>query len=473
MENHGFQAEIHTIKNLFKPRTKVPKNNSEHLACVCSVCIAQQKRKIDVSAEELRAKEDFANFSGDEKSFNWLLEQIGKASNETCLKINIPETVVFLKGQPAFMIVQKFDRSIRMVTEKNKLGLSEIRKMIPTAVRLRRKEDPTKDPKELKEPKEYKDRIKSDTGTKEMALVKFLNRPMDDFSRDEGSLRVLSENDFLNLMSERAGSLIWKKVSYMQGCVKTKTGLNGSFVLNYYAHIENDSKAIQSLQNAGDLHDDNYENNLDEKALAEFISRKIAYALAIYCQYEVLRFCPEFIKDENGKLWLISANRISVREIDTTDYEFTYKKVELRSAEKKEQLNDQLAGYVDLSAVHKSRMNSFMSNYYSKLKSRLDMDKHLKDKPKDMTSDEIFKQLRPYSKLSFTQITNPESQKSLESLSQTVRKVNPGRKVSNNFTLTQDYRLSKTSRSSIRQRSTSRLDPKLKTWLTPVKRIIM
>ena len=70
MENHGFQAEIHTIKNLFKPRTKVPKNNSEHLACVCSVCIAQQKRKIDVSAEELRAKEDFANFSGDEKSFN-------------------------------------------------------------------------------------------------------------------------------------------------------------------------------------------------------------------------------------------------------------------------------------------------------------------------------------------------------------------------------------------------------------------
>jgi hypothetical protein len=502
MEDHSNSLHQPPPK-LFNSRSKFPKHTFEHLACFCSVCQAQRKIRSNKESLELQAKEDFANYEGEDQSFPWLLEHIGKASNEHILKLNIPETVVFHKSHAIFMITQKPDRSVKMITEGARLTLSELRKIIPTNVRQRKKD-------------ENKEKtLKIDVFSKEMALVKFMNLNCDNEDehltawQGDGALKVLNENEFLTMMNERAGSLIWKRISYIQGVVKTKTGLNGSFFVNYYAHIEHDKRAITDLHNAGLALDEKTEGDMmaDEKKYAEFVSKKIAYTLAVYCQIEVLRLCAEFIKDDNGKVWFVGASRLAVRQMDLLDPELQFKKVQLRSSSKKDELNEDLKKTdVELSAVHKMRMNSQMSTYYSTMKEKLGIPILLEEKPKDPTSDEVFKQLRPYSRYSLSQMTNPDFLKSINHLSQAlsrskkvrmtsrdfrvdriepIRQINPftnPSKISKASSIFQSVRVpvfhlqsnlhkkSLSSRSHSLKKSSSRLDPSLKTWLTPEKR---
>jgi len=51
------------------------------------------------------------------------------------------------------------------------------------------------------------------------------------------------------------------------------------------------------------------------------ICDRISYFFAIFMKLELLRIQAEFLKDDNGKIWLIHATRISLREINAPDIE--------------------------------------------------------------------------------------------------------------------------------------------------------
>lgn len=407
MDSELYKEEISNLRKqvLFRPEKDLPKHTSNNLACSCSICDTQRRLKFD-PINIIDEKEEFANFEGQGFSFTSLLQELGKAANEHSLKINIPETVVFLKSRPIFMISQRPDRSLKMTTSGKLLTLNELRKLFPTVARLRKK---------VEENVQIKQGFPESQG-KEVALVKYMQRDFDNEMEninpwnEDGALRVLQESEFIDLFAERAGSYIWKKISYIQGVVKSKTGLNGSFFITYYSHTKNDRPAILELEKAGKADDEVFERTLmlDQNKYAEFLSKKIAYVLAVYSQIEILRFSPEFIKDENGKIWFFCASRIAVRRIDYLEPEAYFKRVQLRTAEKKETLNEEIQyNTYEPNEPHQVRMKSEMVQFYDKIKYRTGVTEVLKEKIPDSRSNEAFRQLRPYSPFVFSQIMNP------------------------------------------------------------------
>lgn len=401
-------------KILHKPKTVDPEVTKSSYFCACSICESQRKTQ-SPSQIQNKAKEDYANYEGQEQSFTWLLHQLGKASKDNTIKINIPETVVFRKSRPMFLLQQKQDRSLKLTSSQSKLKLTTLKKLICSASRVRKSED------------YFGHRgSKIENYSKDVAIVKYMHRDYDNECEfihpfyEEGAFRVMNDNEFGDLMAERSGSSMWKKICYMQGVVKCRQGMGETFVCTYYSHDANDAEAIIELQNAG-----KDENELFEQAVmnnihryAKFICRRIAYTLAVNSQLELLRIQPEFTLDDNGKIWLISAQRISVKKIELSDkgQEVIFKKVELRSAESKDRLNEELqAGHNEVKAPHQIRMLREMSKHYIDLKSKLGIDELFKQKPKDPKSNEVFSQLRPFSPYNIYDLIDPESLKKIES----------------------------------------------------------
>lgn len=405
MEDELHKEELLNLRKLtlFKTESDLPKHTSNNLACTCSICDAQKQLKFD-PVNEIEVKENYVRFEGQDMSFTNLLQELGKAANEHPLKINIPETAVFLKSRPSFLITQKSDKTLKMITSGKMLSLNELRKLFPTTARLRRRDENSSHKQIL------------ESHSKEVAIVQFMQREYDNEMEfinpwnEDGALRVFHESDFLELFAERPGSHIWRKINYIQGVVKTKTGLNGSYFITYYSHTINDHAAISELEKAGKMNDDKFEQSLmsDSIKYAEYISKKIAYILAVFSQIEILRFKPEFIKDENGKIWFFCASRIAVRRINFLEPETFLKKVQLRTSEKKEKLNEDLQyATFELNAPHQLRMKNEMVVFYDKIKNKTGVSEILKDKPPDSRSNEAFRQLRPYSPYVFTQLMNP------------------------------------------------------------------
>ena len=92
----------------------------------------------------------------------------------------------------------------------------------------------------------------------------------------------------------------------------------------YYSHLHTDTSAIERLKEAGNQSNLDAEEFLmtsDPKGYCNMICRRIAYFLAIFLKLEVLRIKAEFLKDDNGKIWLIHATNIAVREINVPELE--------------------------------------------------------------------------------------------------------------------------------------------------------
>ena len=201
MDEVAYKEDFNNIDKTPK-LVKPPEKTSGNYYCPCSVCELQRKERFDAISIN-QAKEDFANYEGREKSFSWLLKEFGKASKENSVKLNIPETVVFRKSKPSFLIYQKTDRTIKMTTSAKKLKLAELKKLLTSTARQRKREEHPA----IKV-------VKPESYGKEVALVRYMYRDFDNEasfippSHENGALRVMVYSEFSKLMVERAGSSI-------------------------------------------------------------------------------------------------------------------------------------------------------------------------------------------------------------------------------------------------------------------------
>jgi hypothetical protein len=481
MEEQLIREDFSSISNnIFRFSQKHAEPTTGHFFCSCSVCELQRK---GLKSEDtaIQSKEDFANHEGREKSFTWLLKEVGKASKDNIIKINIPETIVFRKSKPSFLLQQKADRALKLTTSVQKLKIAELRKMFSAIARQRKREEfPAYRP------------ARPETYGKEVALVRYMYRDFDNelpfipASYEHGALRVMQDSEFSDLMLERAGSSVWRRISYIQSVVKCKAGINETFVWTYYSHDANDQKAILELQQAGKDDNEVLENSLMSNlpAYAAFVSKRIAYLLAVYSQQELLRFSPEFIIDDNGKVWLTYATRISVKQIEvsTADQDILFKRVELRNVESKERLNEELqTGFHEAKAPHQLRMLTEMSKHYGDLKERIGINELMREKPRDPVSNDAFAKLRPFSPYSFYELIDPESRKRILQRQTTrkkkVTRVEPfvrpftrekGEQINEN-----PWKIGKLAGESARSgvKTSSRFSEHLKEWIRPSKSV--
>jgi len=141
---------------------------------------------------------------------------------------------------------------------------------------------------------------------------------------EEGPLRVMLEDEFRKEFVDAPNRALLKNIVYVQTCVKIKHGIGESIIETYYSHLHTDTSAIEKLKAAGNqtnLEEEEYLMNTDPKEYCMMVCRRIAYFFAIFMKLELLRIQAEFLKDDNGKIWLIHATQIAMREINVPDLE--------------------------------------------------------------------------------------------------------------------------------------------------------
>jgi len=392
------------------------KQASSPFSCLCSVCRKQAAGITRKAADPLAEKDEIANYEGQEKSYSWVLEQLGDVAVKASVKLPVPDVCVFRKGKVAFLLQSGRDRSLKMTTSGEKLSLHNIQKLFTKIVKERKKEETwQRGPR-----KAASVASTSDPGlNREMAVARCLMRDKanDDGMQakdEEGPLRFLSSNEFFQLIfDKRLGDPYWKTISYIQTVLKCRYGVGETLEVTYYSHDSADKQAVQALQDAGENQEDGEEalGQTNPHQYCMLLCRRVAYFLASHCQYELLRFKGEFMKDDNGKLWLTWASRISVRQIQVkqTQGEILFKRVGLITPESKQRLLDDLEATQEpkVESPGAERLAQYMQSHYEEIKASTGVNRLFEKDPPDHKTNAAFARLRPMTPYTLEELLDP------------------------------------------------------------------
>jgi hypothetical protein len=367
-----------------------------HYSCRCSVCDTQIKGRLLLNGNPAEQKDRLADALGQPRSFTWLLETLCSISSKHPLRLPIPETIIFRNSKPELLVQPNKQGCLKMYRKGERMKLHELMKMFTITVRGRKKSD-TPVPK-TPIPKTPVPRTASPNENnryfnygKEIALLRYManSRENDNISRpedEEGILRVMQENEFIDLMYERAGSNVWKTISYMQTVVKCRGGIGETFVINLYSPEKGEGYDDEDISD---------ETDIDPHLYCLKFAQKIYYLLDNFGGYEPLRMQLEFMRDDNGMFWLTYGSRISVRESKNSKARRKRAMATL-SQDEKLQLMVDLDYHLKEHPVncHLAHYADMMKNYYRKLKSHADIDRVLQAQPPRYYSEETILKLQ-------------------------------------------------------------------------------
>lgn len=481
MNEHALKDEtkafddIKTFTRKFtKPRHTRAEKTLGHFSCPCSVCSRKPQKPLFYSTL-IENKEHFANTQGKKKNFTWLLRELGKASQNMLIKVNIPETVVFYKSKASFLLYQHSDRTLKITSSPQNLRLAELKKTLTQASKHHKREE---GPENHNSHQNY---------GKEVALIRYLAQSQDNEGTflsqacENGPLRVMQEVEFSELMHERPGSSVWKKISYIQTVVKCKGGIGETHISRYYKHDDQDKKGVFEVQQAGQDDSEGFEMGFmnDINKYSDFVCKRIAYVLLAYAKKDLLRMDAEFLVDDNGKMWLTYASRIAVRDIVGEEgcEKVLFKRVQLRSSETKERLDKEMCwSEEETTGPNQLRMLSVMKKHYVDLKKRIGIEDLIREKPKDSLSSLAFSQLHPYTQYTLHDLIDPESSNKAfkdPKVKRSAKTQNPRRTNSRIHIENHTKSLSKRKIHTNSCRALSQHKPRscenLKPWLTPNK----
>ncbi|CAG9333277.1 unnamed protein product [Blepharisma stoltei] len=350
--------------------------------CMCSVCQIQAKNKVKKPVTPAHRKSVRAQKLGILKSFTWLLEEIGNHSQGLNIRIFTPDIVAFRKARIAYLIQPKGERSWRFNTNLDHVSLTEIMKKFTKVVRER---------KALIHGQNNKV-IAAEIYGKEIALLRYTAKDRDNDHLDnnpldeDGPLRVLNEREFFNLMYERLGSAVWKKLVYIQTIIRCKGGLGDVIIIEYFTTDKFDpafEAYIDYVENEEQLMNDN------PIAYCEIICRRIAAILYFHSSLEILKMRAEFMKDDLGKIWFSYATDILVREIQLPKTRNKPPDAKLSDKDVKE-LNMALDYHVAQDKLSPTfyKYNGYMEDYYKNVKVSADIERVLEAPPATLISED-------------------------------------------------------------------------------------
>jgi len=214
--------------------------------------------------------------------FTYLIEAL--VSPNSKLKgapIFIPEITLFLGGKPkCFIKFDKRETEIKASYSKNNLQLPKLMKMMMAEFRARKRGQKLEKSKfsELScvSPSRSKGQIKDENSIIQlkgstMANVRF---------RGKETALSLSQNEFMTMMMERAGSKQWEEIIYIQNCVVTPKGTAESLIYKYTAPVDFDNPNAEIKYSIADFEEDNFLKQNDIYRFAQKQCTIIGYYLA-------------------------------------------------------------------------------------------------------------------------------------------------------------------------------------------------
>lgn len=367
--------------------------------CACPLCKITPVAPSPVPETIIKVWE-----GSEEQSFTWFVQQLAELSEVTDFSLLIPETVVFKRSKPAFMLQINKDGYLKGSFTPEKIKKEDIIRNFTNIVRARKRDDVIATPF-AKAPKTVNKSAsvgEASTYGKEIALIRYYSKghdnetPIQHPQDEQGPVRIALESEFFEMMFERGGSSLWKSLVYIQTVLKSKVGLN-EVIMASYDSSEPFEKSDASL---------NILKKTNPELYCAVVMRKINKAFKNYVHYEILGMECEFMKDDNGDIWLYYVRRLFVKRLPEVKkiqpIEETFQ--EKQERQKKVIEHIEAVGRCSPANTNTSRLMGIMQDEFEEVKAKTRIEEVLRPRPKDILSISAYERLRPRAKYSFEQM---------------------------------------------------------------------
>jgi hypothetical protein len=127
-------------------------------------------------------------------------------------------------------------------------------------------------------------------------------------------LEILTENEFSERFSGNKSGKFWKKLRYIQTCVKSKTGVGHPIIIQFYAPDAKPKEQIKyDYRSQGE--DITLIKSHDDYKYCYKQCLKMCYYIQKIHDVEILKMRCEFTKDDHGTIWFTYASQIHSKEI--------------------------------------------------------------------------------------------------------------------------------------------------------------
>lgn len=373
-----------------------------NFSCNCSICKFQTNSKQlykEFQCESQKSKKPTR------KGFTYFLEKLGEISLKCVIKLKIPDSTVYSSGKALFSLQNSTNHSLKYITSPERLTVHDVIKSISNTSKTRKREELSLNSNKL---------VASGTLidlSKEVAFLRFMNQNCyNDFSditaeNEEGAIRVMSDSEFIGLLWKRPSNIFWKQLSYIQSVLKCKNGVGESFV-EFFQWKRGETVSEEELK------EENFVEG--EKDYARCIFNKIHFWFKKYLNLYLLEIQAEFVRDDNGTIWLVYATNILVEPGTPVKYKPEVPLSPLPKAvslitDDKELINHLSITYVSAKNPRTEKFSQMMKKECEKI---LDANK-LISRYSNVEPDELtmlaLKKLRPFTPEFFNEIKQKQS----------------------------------------------------------------
>ena len=249
------------------------------------------------------------------KNFSWVLRKLTNAAQKCPVRLNLPDTAMFVQGRPTVLLAQS-KNGLQPITSSRKLQLNEVLKHFIELVRSRRRVEFIASRSLLDRSSSSQARFND--GQSEVAVVRY---HLSDMSEpDEGPTRIFSIKEFTEQLWSRNALEPWRKVAYMQSMFPSK---KADQVLYDYFSKPAFSKFLRSQL----PRPEKFGKHVAEVDTFEEACRTIAYFVALESGSEIKRMQVEFIEDLHQQHWVSFIRSIETERI-AQDKKFRVEKSE-------------------------------------------------------------------------------------------------------------------------------------------------
>jgi hypothetical protein len=370
-------------------------------ACQCQLCRFKGERGPSPQLETVGKAWEGA----EERSFTWFVQQLAELSEYTDFSLLIPETVVFKRSRPAFMLQMSKDGFLRGTLAPEKIKNQDIIRNFTNIVRARKRDDLAATPlvRSGKTSKSLSEPAVPGVYGKEIALIRHFTKGFDNEGTnlrphdEEGPVRITLESEFFEMMFERGGSSLWKSLVYIQTVLKSKVGLNEVIYATYDSSVPYKPSPIQSIDKLLKKYPEFY---------CQKIMRQIVEAFKDYVRYEICSMECEFMKDDNGAIWLYYVRRLFVIQLPERKVTRQADESLQEQQERKGKLIEHIlsVGQNSPTNTNTARLMSLMHEQFEEVKAKTGIEEVLRQRPKDNESIAGYSRLRPRARYSFEQV---------------------------------------------------------------------
>ncbi|CAI2362192.1 unnamed protein product [Moneuplotes crassus] len=356
-----------SLKLIHRSHHDLDEDKNGVFPCLCLTCsrqtlksfgnvkISRELKEYKINARHKIRHKALSFIKQQRVDFLWLIQHLFSPHHKVrnC-HIRLPDTVFFRKGKIVLRVKSDANDFLHPIRNPKKLKTTEIRSNFPTITRERRKRNQVGSTLDMMEEEEEESRAVTSTiktnkidvssisfskgeaykefnlpqgktlhGNfyRDIAIIQYYNQEgaYNNIQKEEKQpfiskiYKPVSENEFLRVMTRRPNDDYWKKIEFIQTCVKAKKGIGENIKIDFYSRISKEYPMNHIVYNFRKFKADQWLMKHNPKEYCRKQVIKMCYYISKLYNYEILRMQCTFLADDDGLIWFSKVENCFVR----------------------------------------------------------------------------------------------------------------------------------------------------------------